>query len=69
MTKGYRPNRWDIIGALSCLAGVGVITYAPARPDTAQATTVTVGAAILGGSCRQRCRKTRAQLQREYDLT
>jgi small multidrug resistance family-3 protein len=25
----YRPDRWDIIGALICLAGVGVIMYVP----------------------------------------
>ena len=26
---GYRPDRWDITGAVICLAGVGVIMYAP----------------------------------------
>jgi small multidrug resistance family-3 protein len=26
---GCRPDRWDITGALVCLAGVGVIMYAP----------------------------------------
>jgi small multidrug resistance family-3 protein len=26
---GFRPDRWDVIGALVCLAGVGVIMYAP----------------------------------------
>jgi len=26
---GYRPDRWDVTGALICLAGVGVIMYAP----------------------------------------
>lgn len=26
---GYRPDRYDIIGALICLAGVAVIMYAP----------------------------------------
>lgn len=26
---GYRPDRWDVIGALICLAGVAVIMYAP----------------------------------------
>ena len=26
---GYRPDRFDVIGALVCLAGVGVIMYAP----------------------------------------
>jgi small multidrug resistance family-3 protein len=25
----YRPDRWDIIGALICLVGVGVIMYVP----------------------------------------
>ena len=28
---GFRPDRWDIIGALTCLVGVVVIMYAP-RP-------------------------------------
>ena len=27
----FRPDRWDIIGALICLVGVAVIMYAP-RP-------------------------------------
>ena len=26
---GFRPDRWDVIGALVCLVGVGVIMYAP----------------------------------------
>ncbi|PKW19252.1 YnfA family protein [Saccharopolyspora spinosa] len=26
---GFRPDRWDIIGALICLVGVAVIMYAP----------------------------------------
>ncbi|MER6938662.1 YnfA family protein [Nocardioides sp. NPDC127514] len=26
---GYRPDRWDIAGAALCLAGMGVIMYAP----------------------------------------
>ena len=26
---GFRPDRWDVIGALICLIGVGVIMYAP----------------------------------------
>ena len=26
---GYRPDRYDIIGALVCLAGVAIIMYAP----------------------------------------
>jgi small multidrug resistance family-3 protein len=28
---GYRPDRYDLAGALICLAGMGVIMYAP-RP-------------------------------------
>jgi small multidrug resistance family-3 protein len=28
---GFRPDRWDVIGALVCLAGVTVIMYAPRR--------------------------------------
>ncbi len=26
---GFRPDRWDVIGALICLVGVSVIMYAP----------------------------------------
>lgn len=26
---GYRPDRFDVIGALICLVGMGVIMYAP----------------------------------------
>jgi small multidrug resistance family-3 protein len=26
---GFRPDRWDVAGCLICLAGVGVIMYAP----------------------------------------
>lgn len=26
---GFRPDRWDVIGALVCLAGVAVIMYGP----------------------------------------
>lgn len=29
IVDGYRPDRYDIIGALICLVGVGVIMYAP----------------------------------------
>ncbi|HEX2312617.1 MAG TPA: YnfA family protein [Thermomonospora sp.] len=28
---GFRPDRWDVVGTLVCLAGVAVIMYAP-RP-------------------------------------
>ncbi|SDC66583.1 YnfA family protein [Actinokineospora iranica] len=28
---GFRPDRWDVAGALVCLAGVALIMYAP-RP-------------------------------------
>ncbi|UGY92920.1 YnfA family protein [Streptomyces gobiensis] len=28
---GFRPDRWDVLGALICLAGVAVIMYVP-RP-------------------------------------
>ncbi|MDB5820784.1 MAG: hypothetical protein JWQ11_4424 [Rhizobacter sp.] len=27
----FRPDRWDVIGALVCLSGVAVIMYAPRR--------------------------------------
>ena len=26
---GFRPDRWDLIGALLCLAGVGVVMFGP----------------------------------------
>ncbi len=26
---GFRPDRWDLLGGLLCLAGVGVILYGP----------------------------------------
>ena len=31
LLDGFRPDLWDILGALICLAGVAVIMYAP-RP-------------------------------------
>ena len=29
VVDGFRPDRWDLIGAALCLAGVAVIMYAP----------------------------------------
>ncbi|MFJ3620560.1 YnfA family protein [Streptomyces iakyrus] len=29
VADGYRPDRYDVIGALACLAGMAVIMYAP----------------------------------------
>jgi small multidrug resistance family-3 protein len=29
LADGFRPDRWDVAGALVCLAGVGLIMYAP----------------------------------------
>ena len=29
LMDGFRPDRWDVTGALICLAGVGVIMYGP----------------------------------------
>ena len=29
LVDGFRPDRWDVLGALLCLAGVAVIMYAP----------------------------------------
>ncbi|MEV7520366.1 YnfA family protein [Streptomyces sp. NPDC091371] len=29
IADGYRPDRWDVIGALVCLGGMAVIMYAP----------------------------------------
>ncbi|WP_116115280.1 YnfA family protein [Austwickia chelonae] len=32
VVDGFRPDRWDVIGAAFCLVGVAVIMYAP-RPS------------------------------------
>ncbi|MDX3109772.1 YnfA family protein, partial [Nonomuraea angiospora] len=29
VADGFRPDRWDVVGALVCLVGVLVIMYAP----------------------------------------
>ncbi|SDN22984.1 YnfA family protein [Allokutzneria albata] len=29
VADGFRPDRWDVVGALICLAGVAVIMYGP----------------------------------------
>jgi small multidrug resistance family-3 protein len=29
LVDGYRPDRWDVAGALVCLVGVALIMYAP----------------------------------------
>ncbi len=29
VADGYRPDRYDVVGALTCLVGVGIIMYAP----------------------------------------
>jgi len=29
VADGFRPDRWDVMGALICLVGVGLIMYAP----------------------------------------
>ena len=29
LLDGFRPDRWDVTGAVLCLAGVAVIMYAP----------------------------------------
>jgi small multidrug resistance family-3 protein len=29
VADGYRPDRFDVLGAVVCLAGVGLIMYAP----------------------------------------
>src|SRR6187549_161119 len=32
LVDGFRPDRWDLIGAALCLAGVAVIMYVPRAP-------------------------------------
>ncbi|GAB3963253.1 YnfA family protein [Streptomyces sparsus] len=32
VVDGFRPDRWDVIGALVCLLGVALIMYAPRAP-------------------------------------
>lgn len=34
VADGFRPDRWDVTGALICLAGVAVIMYAPRASST-----------------------------------
>jgi small multidrug resistance family-3 protein len=29
VADGFRPDRWDVAGAVVCLLGVGLIMYAP----------------------------------------
>jgi small multidrug resistance family-3 protein len=29
LVDGYQPDRWDVVGALVCLLGVGLIMYGP----------------------------------------
>lgn len=29
LVDGFRPDRWDVVGAALCLSGVAVIMYAP----------------------------------------
>lgn len=29
VADGFRPDRWDVLGALICLVGVAIIMYAP----------------------------------------
>lgn len=29
LVDGYRPDRWDVVGALICLGGMAVIMYGP----------------------------------------
>jgi small multidrug resistance family-3 protein len=29
VADGFRPDRWDVGGAVVCLLGVGLIMYAP----------------------------------------
>jgi small multidrug resistance family-3 protein len=29
LVEGQRPDRWDIIGAAVCIAGMGIIAFAP----------------------------------------
>jgi small multidrug resistance family-3 protein len=33
LVDGFRPDRWDVLGAAICLIGVAVIMYAPRTPS------------------------------------
>ncbi len=37
---GFRPDRWDVIGSLICLAGVALIMYAPSALNVTRARSV-----------------------------
>lgn len=47
VADGYRPDRWDVTGALICLAGMALIMYAPA-------TTELIAHAVRGHGSRSR---------------
>lgn len=36
LAEGVRPDRWDLIGAVLCLCGAGVILFSPHRVFPAQ---------------------------------
>ena len=33
LVDGFRPDRWDVVGAVLCIVGVGIIMFAP-RPGS-----------------------------------
>lgn len=39
VADGYRPDRLDVLGALTCLVGMATIMYAPRSSLTASGTT------------------------------
>jgi small multidrug resistance family-3 protein len=44
VVDGFRPDRYDLVGAALCLAGVAVIMYAPRASETGPARTDKEGA-------------------------
>ena len=40
---GFRPDRWDITGALVCLLGAGIIVFAPGHLSSLPGTTTAAG--------------------------
>lgn len=35
IAEGVRPDRWDVVGALVCLAGAAIIVFGPRSPAAA----------------------------------
>ena len=58
---GFRPDRWDVAGALVCLVGVAVIMYAPRiDPDETSDWVASLDAMVDERGRRRRCERRRS---------